>query len=180
MATEAMQSAQMQSRQLEMAVALQQGFLAAAVRLAGRSLRADAADGFLFDSDGPSRIFRGTADQVAAVRQFVRAEAGEHAALDDAVLVASELAANAIAHTASGRDCGLFMVHLTAVTTGHIAILVTDQGSHTAPEPQHASADAETGRGLDAVTALASVFVAFGGSSTRAILAVVGGKDSDH
>jgi len=164
--------------QLELAVALQQSFLTAAVRHAsGADL---PAGDLLFRSGGSSRIFRGTPDQVAAVRRFVRTQAGGHPAAADAVLVASELATNACSHTASGGDGGLFMVHLTVITAGHIAILVTDQGSQGQPRPRHASTDQETGRGLDIVTALASVFIPFGDNTARSILAIVGPDHGDH
>ena len=44
---------------------------------------------------GSLLAFKGTADQVAAVRRFVRTECAGHPASGDTVLAASELAANA-------------------------------------------------------------------------------------
>lgn len=88
--------------------------------------------------------------------------------------MASELAANAITHSASGHDGGMFLVHLTAISSGHVAILVTDQGGHGEPAAQHAGPDAESGRGLDIVTTIASLFMPFGGDTMRTIVAVVG------
>ncbi len=121
----------------------------------------------------PNGIFAGTHDQVSAVRRFARAELGDHPALDEAVLVASELATNAITHSASGHDGGMFMVHLTAISADHVAILVTDQGGHGEPRAQHAGPDAESGRGLDIVTTIASLFIPFGDDTMRTIVAVV-------
>lgn len=71
-----------------------------------------------------------------------RAELGDHPALNEAVLVASELATNAITHSASGHDGGMFMIHLTAISSDHVAILVTDQGGHGEPAAQHAGRSA--------------------------------------
>lgn len=168
-------------RQFEIAVALHQASLAATTLLAAQTdARAPSADDFCCHSEGPSRIFRGTMDQVAAVRQFVRSEIGDHPARSDAVLAASELAANAIAHTASGADGGLFIVHLAAVSAGTIAVLVTEQGGQAEPQARQAGPDAETGRGLDIVTSIASLFAIFGDSTMRTVAAVVAGNPLDN
>jgi|HubBroStandDraft_1064217.scaffolds.fasta_scaffold160217_2 serine/threonine-protein kinase RsbW len=125
-----------------------------------------------------ARVFVGTADQVAAVRGFVRALLGGHPALDDAVLVASELAANAIAHTASGHAGGAFGVHLARLSAEHVAVLVTDQGGPTEPSVRAADLGSESGRGLDVVTALSSTFSVPGEGEQRSVLAVIPPIDS--
>lgn len=171
---------QTRARQFEMAVALQQSSLAAATLLAAQSdARAPSADDFWYHPEGPSRIFRGTMDQVAAVRQFVRSQIGDHPALSDAVLAASELAANAVAHTASGADGGLFIVHLAAVSADTIVVLVTDQGGQAEPRARRVRSDAEKGRGLDIVTSISSLFAIFGDSTMRTMAAVVASNPLD-
>jgi serine/threonine-protein kinase RsbW len=127
----------------------------------------------LAKSLGSSRTFRGTSDQIAAVRCFVRSAFGNHLASDDAVLVASELAANAVAHTASGDEGGTFTVHLATVSAERVAMFVTDQGGPTVAKARHADVDAESGRGLDIVTAIASLFVVAGNVDWCGVLAVI-------
>ncbi len=164
---------------LEVAAGLQQSSLAAATRHPrSTAVRARPVSCFADRLTGSSRIFAGTHDQVSAVRRFARAELGDHPAVDEAVLVASELATNAITHSASGHDGGMFMVHLTAISAGHVAILVTDQGGHGEPKAQHAGPDAESGRGLDIVTSIAWLFMPFGDDTMRTIVALVS-QDSD-
>lgn len=76
-----------------------------AITFEQRGLRAaQTAIGFPLGPGIAIMIFRGIAQQVAAVRRFVESEIRDHPALDNAVLMASELAANAIAHSVSGAD----------------------------------------------------------------------------
>ncbi|MGW2953820.1 ATP-binding protein [Streptomyces eurythermus] len=74
---------------------------------------------------------------------------------DDAELIVSELSTNAIRHTASGWDPGSF--HLAvAVSAQVVAVSVTDDGgAATAPKVEYQDHDAERGRGLGMVSALA-------------------------
>jgi serine/threonine-protein kinase RsbW len=120
-----------------------------------------------------SQTFPGTSDQLAAVRRLVRSAFAGHPALDDAVLVASELASNAIAHTRSGRDGGTFTVHLGMMSNKSVRILVADEGAPTAPNAQHAGMDAESGRGLDLVTAISTIFVVAGDGNARNVVVVI-------
>src|SRR5580658_1081583 len=121
----------------------------------------------------PSRVFRATADQVRAVRTFVKATLAGHPALDDAVLVASELAANSVAHSASGRDGGLFVVHLAGISAAQAAIVVCERRGPEVPVPLEADPDSETGRGLAIVKSLTSFFYIFTEGEMRSMLAVV-------
>ncbi len=50
------------------------------------------------------RTFHGRADQVAQVRRDIAAHLANSLVTDDAVLIASELAANAVAHSASAGE----------------------------------------------------------------------------
>jgi serine/threonine-protein kinase RsbW len=108
------------------------------------------------------QMFGGHPRHVADARRYVRAVLGDHPARDAAVLAASELAANAIQHTASGRALGMFTVCL-----GHdehrVTIMVLDEGGNG--EPVVLSLQdrwAENGRGLALVTALASTCAVIG------------------
>jgi len=67
-------------RQFEMAAAIQQSLLSAVTRTAGSTgTRTMPAGSLPSQGEELSRIFPGTADQVAEVRRFVRAELGGHA-----------------------------------------------------------------------------------------------------
>ena len=79
-----------------------------------------------------SRTFPGRSDQVAAARQFIRDALAECPGAADVVLLTSELAANAILHSASG-DGGSFGVALHQVPA-LVRVEVTDGGSPAGPE----------------------------------------------
>lgn len=120
---------------------------------------------------GPEQVFAGRSDQVRAVRAFVREALADHPAVGDAVLVASELATNAVRHTLSGLEGGSFIVRLAKVSATHAAVLVTDQGSSEAPLVRAASDDEESGRGLAVVKSVSCELLFLSGVS--AVLAVV-------
>ena len=89
---------------------------------------------------------------VATARRFVRdklAEWGIDTSVDDALLVVSELAANALTHAESS-----YRVRLAA-TGPALRIEVEDDGTGT-PEPQPLTDTEEHGRGLHLVGALAA------------------------
>jgi hypothetical protein len=72
--------------------------------------------------------FRGRLDQVGHARAFISAFMGGCAATDDAMLLISELCANAVMHTSSGKPGGIFTVR--AVLADHcMCAEVEDQGS---------------------------------------------------
>jgi anti-sigma regulatory factor (Ser/Thr protein kinase) len=115
------------------------------------------------DSGGPSlaggyavtvrRAFPGTADQVAGVRKFVGLALGPVPVLDEAVLLASELATNAVLHTASGNG-GAFGVAVRRYPSA-VRIEVRDAGSRRVPIPRLRDSLAEDGRGLDLINLMA-------------------------
>jgi hypothetical protein len=120
-----------------------------------------------------SRLFRATSDQVRVVRAFVRARLAGHPARDDAVLVASELAANSVAHSASGRDGGLFLVQVAEVSATHAAVLICERRGAGRPAARNAGPDRESGRGLAVIRSLSCFFRVYDKGGMRAILAVV-------
>jgi hypothetical protein len=75
--------------------------------------------------------FPGRRDQVSRVRELVARHLDGSPASDDAVLLASELAANACAHSASGQPGGQFVVRLRGggSSRGEVYVEVEDQGS---------------------------------------------------
>jgi serine/threonine-protein kinase RsbW len=78
------------------------------------------------------RVFAGVPAQVAEVRRFVSFLLAGCPARDALVSCASELAANAIVHTASG-DGGFFSVEVACPRTGVARVSVTDAGGPTEP-----------------------------------------------
>jgi serine/threonine-protein kinase RsbW len=103
-----------------------------------------------------SRYFPGRAEQVAQARLFVVSVLAGRPESELAALVVSELATNAIRHTASGGPDGLFAVTVRC-EDGWVTISVQDMGSIGAPaisSPEEDTA-AESGRGLMLVAALA-------------------------
>ncbi len=114
------------------------------------------------------RVFPGDPGQVGHARRFVRrALAGDRPAchcpgndspavdgpVDDAALLVSELAANAIQHTATG-DGGSFEI-IVCQRPGTVCVLVTDSGSPGVPALAPAGDLDASGRGLAIVAALA-------------------------
>jgi len=101
-----------------------------------------------------SRSFPGHPEQVARARHFVTAALPGCQAAPDAVLLTSELATNAVWHSATGRG-GAFAVAVWHAG-GRIKVTVTDDGSATRPAVAAAAEQlATSGRGLLLVDALA-------------------------
>ncbi|MFF9393240.1 ATP-binding protein [Streptomyces griseoluteus] len=97
----------------------------------------------------------GFPEEVSRARRWTRDILRGSPLADDAELIVSELSANAILHTASGREHGGF--HLAvAVSAQVVAVSVTDDGgTGTAPKVEHQDQDAEHGRGLGMVSVIA-------------------------
>jgi hypothetical protein len=110
-----------------------------------------AAFPVLSSPDGPLaryvQVFAGTTASVAAARRFTSAVLTACPAREALVACVSELAANAVVHTASG-DGGVFTVEVTRPRDGIARVAVTDAGSSSAPAvaavavPETAHADA--------------------------------------
>jgi anti-sigma regulatory factor (Ser/Thr protein kinase) len=93
------------------------------------------------------RTFHGRADQVGQVRQDLARHLAGCPAADDAVLIASELAANSVMHYASA---GEFFTVRCDVHPGYLWIEVEDLGG-----PWQLAQPDDRPHGLDIITALA-------------------------
>jgi serine/threonine-protein kinase RsbW len=99
------------------------------------------------------RMFAGSPDQLRCARDFARRALEGCPAVDDAVLLTSELATNAIVHTVSGMG-GMFTV---IVCRGDVWVRVEvhDGGSANTPVVSPQTEAGESGRGLSVVERLA-------------------------
>jgi serine/threonine-protein kinase RsbW len=103
--------------------------------------------------------FPGEAAAVSQAREFVRGVLGSAwPRLDDLLLMVSEIASNAVRHTASGDDGGWFDLTVSAAGLA-VRIAIADGGGSS--EPQIPDGDKEPdvltgGRGLRIVDALAA------------------------
>jgi anti-sigma regulatory factor (Ser/Thr protein kinase) len=115
------------------------------------------------------RVYRGRAEQVAAVRADLRRLLGDTPLTDDALLCASELAANAVRHSASGQPGGHFTIRADLRPGCWVRIEVKDQGGPWAGPAE----DLERGHGLDIVRRIAADWGAEGGCRSRALWALL-------
>ena len=113
------------------------------------------------------RIFGGYPEEVRSVRNFVGLAVYGCPVADEVVLLASELATNAILHTASGVD-GTFAVSVR-VEDGWVRTEISDMGSDSAPSVRSSGPPDESGRGLRLVDVLASRWGFHGGPSGRVV-----------
>jgi serine/threonine-protein kinase RsbW len=93
------------------------------------------------------KVFPGQEDQIPCVRTFVSQLLADHPDRADIVMCAAELAANAVQHTASGRD-GFFATEVT--WTGQtVRVAVADGGAGTVPPlgPDLSGPGADSGLG---------------------------------
>jgi anti-sigma regulatory factor (Ser/Thr protein kinase) len=102
------------------------------------------------------RVFPGEPVWLAEARAFVAAALADCPARETLLTCVSELAANAIAHTASGAAGGVFAVEVSRPADGRAIVAVTDAGGPGEPSLRDADELAEDGRGLALVAALAS------------------------
>ena len=99
-----------------------------------------------------ARTYRGTPASVPEARRFVGELLAGCPARETLMTCVSELCANAIAHTASGRG-GVFTVEVHIPRDGVARIAVTDDGGASVPAAGSADPMAEGGRGLAMVAA---------------------------
>ncbi|HET9895192.1 MAG TPA: ATP-binding protein [Streptosporangiaceae bacterium] len=113
------------------------------------------------------RAFPGCPDQVARARQFVADELAGCPVSDGAVLCVSELATNALTHTASG-DGGKFEV-VVQRWLSLARVSVRDEGSQESPEARPLDLVSESGRGLGLVALVADRWGESGDGDGRVI-----------
>ena len=98
----------------------------------------------------------GTPDQVRKVRLIITAALGDaHPCIDDAVLLASETATNAVRHSDSARPGGEFALTVER-TDAWARVTVCDDGSSRVPCLCPVKPTAERGRGVKLLDVLAS------------------------
>ena len=113
------------------------------------------------------RAFPGDPEQVALARRFVAGVLNGCPAADTAVLLASELAANALAHSRSGAGGSFDVIVWRGVAAACIAVL--DDGASQAPVPGRFDPLREAGRGLALVDTLAARWGHCGGPTGRGV-----------
>lgn len=116
-----------------------------------------------------SRRFAGTPRQVACARHWIQELLPSCSAQQDLVTIASELAANAVKHTRSQRQGGVFSVEISW-NPDVIRLVVGDQGSPTPPVVVIDS-DGIGGLGLFVVSKLAQKWGVTGGEDGRNVWA---------
>jgi anti-sigma regulatory factor (Ser/Thr protein kinase) len=102
-----------------------------------------------------ARSFPGEPRQVARARAFVAAALAGCPAREALLTCVSELAANAVVHTASGAG-GTFTVEVIRPADGVALVAVTDEGGQGQPAIRARERFAEGGRGLELVEACSS------------------------
>ena len=104
------------------------------------------------------RVFRGETSQAPLVRDFIRRYLDgwpcPAAAVEDVVLCASELAANAVCHSRSGLPGGHLTVQVVVRPGEWVEVAVEDAGGPWVT--RGAGGNAECGRGLQIVSALST------------------------
>lgn len=105
------------------------------------------------------QTFPARADQMAAVRRFVKAAARGHPQCDNAVLATSEIAADAVEHGGAVQLVVSVAVDAAGV---HVRITGGTPPPATAPTPGQ---DSTRGRGLGIVAALATRHTVSSGSA---------------
>ena len=123
-----------------------------------------ALDGAVIAMPGTvDRRFAGVAASVAQARRWVRRVLDDNRVpdevVDTALLLVSELATNALTHTASGAPGGRFGLRVHS-GSGWVRVECDDAGNRTRTHPRYAMSgpDAIGGRGLALVAALAAAY----------------------
>ncbi|WP_436758215.1 ATP-binding protein [Streptosporangium sp. V21-05] len=124
-----------------------------------------------------SRTFPGSPVAIAEARRFITTLLRTWPITEDAELIISELATNAIRHSASGRFGGSFTVSVH-VDGDRLWVGVLDQGGPSLPRLLPPQEDEEDGRGLNLVTKLAADWGVAGDYKGRIVWAALDVKPS--
>jgi hypothetical protein len=125
-----------------------------------------------------SRSFPGLPEHLGEVRRFTQMVLGDAPGTELVVMAVSELAGNAIVHTASGAPDGQFVVHLAAFAD-RWKVRVDDEGSPSEPRvvvdaiEEDPEWDSESGRGLAMVASISRKWGVIGGRCARAVWAEI-------
>jgi serine/threonine-protein kinase RsbW len=114
-----------------------------------------------------ARIFDGSPAEIRNVRDFVAQLVDGCPVADEVVLLSSELATNAVLHSASGAD-GTFSVSVL-VDVRLIRVEVHDLGSVTVPTIRRSHQPGESGAGLSVVDTMADRWGFHGGPRGRVV-----------
>lgn len=122
------------------------------------------------------RLFDGEERQLGVMRRWIKSLLPDCPARDDAISVATELASNALLHTASGNG-GSFAVEI-ARDASVVLVSVADRGGPTEPHVID-DPDGEHGRGLALVHGLSARTGVVGGQHGRTVWAEISWGDAD-
>ncbi|MEU7878278.1 ATP-binding protein [Microbispora bryophytorum] len=118
-----------------------------------------------------SRHFLGRPASVTEARRFITATLGAWPVVESAELIVSELATNAVRHTASARFGGKFIVSIQA-EPDQVWLGVADGGGPGVPRLVRPTED-EGGRGLFLVASLADNWGVYGNQAGRTVWALL-------
>jgi anti-sigma regulatory factor (Ser/Thr protein kinase) len=125
-----------------------------------------------------SRLFPGRPEQIAHARLFIRSVLAGRDEAESAELVVSELATNAVRHSASGLPGGAFTVRVTLRPDG-VTVAVDDLGSAGEPSIRGGSDELPmSGLGLVLVATLAKEWGSTRTGSGRRVWAELSGSDA--
>lgn len=124
------------------------------------------------------RTFPGQPGQVSVARRWLAQMIDGFAAIDDVLLACSELATNAIVHSASGQPDGQFTVRL-AIRQDIVRVEVLDQGGAwpgRLGEYDDAKDSGQRGRGLTIVAAITDAWGIVGDHEGRTTWCEIGAE----